>query len=52
MVLMLNLPESERIEMGQRGREKVIKEFDEDIVLQKYLIAIQSLKENGTKYGD
>ena len=43
MEKMLNLSEDERIKMGKAGREKIIKEFDEKIVIEKYLKAIQEL---------
>ncbi|SFV60126.1 Lipid carrier : UDP-N-acetylgalactosaminyltransferase / Alpha-1,3-N-acetylgalactosamine transferase PglA; Putative glycosyltransferase [hydrothermal vent metagenome] len=39
------LSNKERYEMGRRGREKVIKEFDEKIVIQKYSEVIKSLME-------
>ncbi|NOZ91329.1 MAG: glycosyltransferase family 4 protein [Epsilonproteobacteria bacterium] len=34
---MIALPESERVIMGKKGRIKVIEEFDEEIVIKKYL---------------
>lgn len=37
---MLLLPPEQRAEMGRRGREKVEREFDEQIVITKYLEAI------------
>ena len=40
MEIMLDLSEDDRIVMGQRGREKMISEFDESIVIDKYLEAI------------
>ena len=40
MKKMLNLSEEQRTTMGQAGREKMIKEFDEKIVIAKYLAAI------------
>ncbi len=33
---MIELTEEDRRQMGQRGREKVLKEFSEDIIIQKY----------------
>lgn len=36
MEAMLNLPEATRLEMGKKAREKVIREFDERLVLQEY----------------
>lgn len=41
MEKMLALTESERQAMGQTGRKKMIKEFDEKIVIDKYLEAIK-----------
>lgn len=43
MEKMLNLSEEERNAMGQKGREKIIKEFDEKIVISKYLNTIEEL---------
>ncbi len=43
MEKMLNLIEEERIKMGKAGREKIIKEFDEKIVIEKYLKAIKEV---------
>ena len=40
MEKMLNLSEDKRKEMGKAGRKKMIKEFDERIVIEKYLEAI------------
>jgi len=37
MIKILNLSKEERIKMGQAGREKVIKEFDEKLVIDKYM---------------
>jgi glycosyltransferase involved in cell wall biosynthesis len=42
MEMIINLSNEERKAMGRVGREKVIKEFDEKIVISKY---IQSIKE-------
>ena len=36
----LNLKDQEKIKLGRNGREKVKKEFDEKIVIEKYLKAI------------
>ena len=41
MEKMITLSEEERIKMGRSGREKVIKEFDEKIVIDKYLKVIE-----------
>ena len=43
MERMLSLPPHQRAEMGLRGRQKMEAEFDEHIVIQKYLAAIQTL---------
>lgn len=46
MEKMLNLSENERINMGEAGRIKMINEFDEKIVINKYLETIKLLGEN------
>ncbi len=43
MITMMNLPASEREKMGQKGREKMIREFDKKIVIQMYLQAIEEV---------
>lgn len=43
MEKMLKLSMKERQKMGQAGRKKMIREFDEKIVIQKYLNTIDSL---------
>jgi glycosyltransferase involved in cell wall biosynthesis len=40
MLRMLELTPEQRIEMGRRGREKMVAQYDEKIVIQKYLHAI------------
>ncbi len=40
---MLELSKDERIKMGNKGREKAIKEFDEKIVFDKYLKSIKEI---------
>jgi len=45
MEKMLNLSEKERIKMGLKGREKIIKEFDEKIVINKYLNIINLINQ-------
>ncbi len=42
---MINISHKERVEMGIRGRLKVINEFDEKIVIKKYLDTILSSEE-------
>lgn len=41
--MMLTLSEEDRIEMGRKGREKMQQQFDEKIVIDKYLHEIQAL---------
>ena len=41
MARMIDMPHAEREAMGLRGREKVEREFDEKIVIDKYLRAIK-----------
>lgn len=43
MHTMLNLSHNERVLMGKRGRIKMEKEFDEKIVINKYLTSISQL---------
>jgi len=43
MEQMLNLSPAQRKEMGKKGREKMIREFDKKIVIQKYLEAIEEV---------
>lgn len=43
MKMMLDLPPAERILMGLRGREKMVREYDENIVIEKYLAAVRAL---------
>ncbi|MFW3405385.1 glycosyltransferase family 4 protein [Aliarcobacter butzleri] len=43
MEMMLNLPEDERKAMGQAGRKKIVKGFDEKIVINKYLVIIEGI---------
>ncbi len=43
MEKMIVLSNKERREMGEKGREKVIAEFDEKIVIEKYQAAISSI---------
>lgn len=46
MEMMMNLSENERLAMGKAGREKIIKEFDEKIVIDKYLKSIEEILNN------
>lgn len=43
MELILSLSDEQRREMGQLGREKMERQFDERIVIEKYLKAIQDI---------
>lgn len=45
MVQMIELTPEARTEMGQRGREKVEKEFDERVVIKRYLDVISRIAE-------
>jgi len=40
---MFYLSDQERIEMGKRGRQKVIREFDRKVVINTYLTAIEQI---------
>lgn len=44
---MISLSPERRLEMGRRGREKVVREFDEQIVIDKYLQVIRTVTEVG-----
>jgi glycosyltransferase involved in cell wall biosynthesis len=43
MEQMLGLTAAQRAEMGRLGREKMVREFDEQIVIGKYLAAIEAI---------
>ncbi len=43
MKKMMLLSEEARKEMGRKGREKVMREFDESVVIEKYLEAIATI---------
>ncbi len=43
MERMLALSREERSEMGRRGREKIEREFDERLVIDRYLEVISTL---------
>jgi glycosyltransferase involved in cell wall biosynthesis len=47
MERMLSMTDEQRYEMGQRGREKMEREFDEQIVIQKYSETIKDILYNG-----
>ena len=50
MELIINLSLSERQEMGKRGREKVKRNFEEKIVIEKYLDVIDSILNDTPKH--
>jgi len=41
--MMINLPLEKRLEMGKEGRKKILKEFSESIVINKYLDLIKEI---------
>lgn len=43
MEMMINLSEDERVTMGKAGRKKIVQEFDEKIVIDKYLKSIKKI---------
>ena len=43
MEQMLSLSDEQRSAMGLRGRDKMVREFDEQIVIKKYLAAIEEI---------
>ena len=43
MRMMRYLSEERRVEMGKKGRQKVIMEFDKKIVIDAYLKAIEQI---------
>ncbi|MFC5458355.1 glycosyltransferase family 4 protein [Massilia niabensis] len=47
MMQMVALPHEQRLEMGAQGRRKAISQFDENIVIGKYLNAIAQLEVAG-----
>jgi glycosyltransferase involved in cell wall biosynthesis len=47
MIHMVRLPYEQRLEMGAKGRKKVTSQFDENIVIAKYLNAIGQLEVGG-----
>jgi glycosyltransferase involved in cell wall biosynthesis len=47
MIHMVRLPHEQRLEMGLKGRKKVTSQFDENIVIAKYLNAIGQLEVGG-----
>jgi glycosyltransferase involved in cell wall biosynthesis len=45
MIRMAHLTPEQRMSMGATGRAKVVREFDEDIVIRKYFAAIRQIEE-------
>lgn len=43
---MINLSQDQRIDMGIKSRRKIINEFDEQIVIEKYLDTINLFLKN------
>jgi glycosyltransferase involved in cell wall biosynthesis len=43
MELMLKLEPVQRVAMGALGRAKMVREFDENLVINKYLSALKTL---------
>ena len=43
MQMMINLSKEDRRLMGEAGRSKILKEFDEKIVIEKYLKTIEGI---------
>jgi glycosyltransferase involved in cell wall biosynthesis len=43
MELMINLSTLDRLKMGKKGRAKIIKQFDESLIINEYLKVIQKL---------
>ena len=49
MQMMLNLSEEERLNMGKKARQRVIKNFDKQIVIDAYLSAIDEVLTKNTQ---
>ena len=49
MQMMLNLSEEERLNMGKKARQRVIKNFDKQIVIDAYLNAIDEVLTKNTQ---
>jgi glycosyltransferase involved in cell wall biosynthesis len=45
MIQMVRMDPEQRLRMGQAGRRKVVREFDENIVIHKYLKAIRQAED-------
>jgi glycosyltransferase involved in cell wall biosynthesis len=50
MIQMIRLSPEQRREMGARGRQKVALQFDEKVVISKYLSAIEQVKTVGKEH--
>lgn len=51
MTQMLLLSSEQRVQMGLRGRQKIESEFDEQIVIGKYLAAIEEITHHHSRAG-
>ena len=49
MLHIIQLPEQDRVKMGKKAREKVIREFDKKIVIDAYLRSINEIIANRVK---
>ncbi len=50
MIKMIELSDEERFTMGKNAREKVLKNFSEEIIIKKYQQAIKEVVDNPKKY--
>ena len=48
MLRLISMSSAERQAMGMRGREKMVREFDERIVIERYLAVLNGLERRGT----
>ena len=47
MIQMVGLTRAQRFAMGQKGRKKVVAQFDENFVIARYLNALRQIEANG-----
>ena len=47
MIRMVGLTQAQRLAMGQAGRTKVVAQFDENVVIARYLSALRKIEANG-----
>ena len=50
LIKLINLDNSLRELMGKQSREKVVKEFDRNIVINEYIKAINNILKEGYQY--